>query len=54
MQGKIKVICIKCGESISKDIKGSLKQPYCKKCFKKEFKDYNEYHNFLLNRELKK
>lgn len=44
------VICVSCGkEPSSDDVKGSLKHPYCKKCFKKIFNNnYNKYDEFLI------
>jgi len=32
----MKLICVECGKIIKfKETKGSMKHPYCKKCFKK-------------------
>lgn len=43
------LVCVECGKIIDdKDIKGSMKHPYCKKCFKKVWNnDYNVYFRFL-------
>lgn len=45
----MKIICVKCGELVqSKNAKGSVKHPYCKKCFKKVGdNDYNKYKEWL-------
>lgn len=43
-------ICIKCGSN--KAICGSLKHPYCAKCFKEEWnEDYKRYFDFLNSGE---
>jgi len=42
----MKFICIKCGKRTSK-IKGSMKHPYCGKCFKEEFNSIDDYFEFL-------
>lgn len=36
--------CVDCGK---KPTEGSMKHPYCKKCFNKRFKNYEEYMNYL-------
>lgn len=36
------IICVNCGKEVSKDIKGSIKHPYCKKCFKEVWKNDNK------------
>lgn len=39
------LICVKCGGEGSK---GSMKHPYCPKCFKEKFNDeYEKYAKFL-------
>ena len=39
------LICVKCGNEA---IKGSMKHPYCKKCFKKVWNNkYNKYFEWL-------
>lgn len=39
-------MCVKCGESNA--TKGSMKHPYCKKCFKKVWNnDYDAYAKWL-------
>ena len=37
-------MCVKCGKEATE---GSYKHPYCKKCFKEEFKNYEEYAEFM-------
>lgn len=37
---KIRPICVNCGKFATK---GILQKPYCKKCFKKIFKNEKEY-----------
>lgn len=41
--------CVKCGKVCnSGEIKGSIKHPYCKRCFKEEWDDdYDKYFQFL-------
>jgi reverse gyrase len=42
---KIRLMCVNCGGNATK---GSMKHPYCKKCFKKIFNDdYDKYLHFL-------
>ena len=42
---KSRFICVKCGKEATE---GSMKQPYCKKCFKRIWNnDYNKYMNQL-------
>lgn len=37
------IICVKCGNEVNK-IEGSIKRPYCKKCFKLVYhNDYDKY-----------
>lgn len=44
----IGIICVNCGKIINKNVCGSLRHPYCKKCFKKTFNnDYDKYNKFL-------
>ena len=39
------MICVACGKEVTK---GSMKHPYCAKCFKLKFKnDYAAYNKFL-------
>ncbi len=39
-------ICAGCGKDVKhKDVKGSIKHPYCKKCYKKYFDDNDESYN---------
>jgi len=47
-------ICVECGKIVDfKDVEGSMRHPYCKKCFKKVFNDdYNKYHRFLRDTDL--
>lgn len=42
-------ICAKCGKTIKdSEIKGTMKHPYCEKCFKEVFNnDYDKYNAFL-------
>ena len=35
----LECVCVNCGKS-TKTPMGSLKHPYCKKCFKETFEDY--------------
>jgi protein-disulfide isomerase len=37
-------ICVNCGNTATE---GSMQCPYCKKYFKKAFKNYDEYFKFL-------
>jgi NAD-dependent SIR2 family protein deacetylase len=38
--------CVNCGKEA---MKGSMKHPYCKKCFKKIWdNDYDKYNEWLL------
>jgi hypothetical protein len=40
------MICVDCGKSATK---GSMKHPYCVKCFKKRFNNnYDKYEEFML------
>ena len=42
--------CVNCGNVILK-IEGSIKHPYCKKCFKKVWNnDYTKYNEWLDNK----
>jgi DNA-directed RNA polymerase subunit RPC12/RpoP len=45
----MKAVCVECGKLIDeKRIKGSIKHPYCSKCFKKIWKnDYQGYMEWL-------
>lgn len=48
---KMEIICAGCGKVVNenKNIRGTLRHPYCKKCFKKEFDDdYSKYNEFLM------
>lgn len=48
MNGAFDMICCGCGKTVRvKDAKGSMKHPYCKKCYKKRFKNDEEYIRFL-------
>ena len=38
------MICVDCGGTAEI---GSMKHPYCNKCFNKKFKDYDEYSEYL-------
>jgi len=42
-------MCVECGKTIKgKDMEGSMKHPYCKKCFKKVWNnDYDKYLEWL-------
>lgn len=42
-------ICVGCGKSVDfKDVRGSMKHPYCKPCFKKRWDDdYDAYLKWL-------
>jgi len=42
-------ICVKCGKIIKfPKVKGSLRHPYCKKCFKEVWNnDYGKYGKWL-------
>lgn len=43
----IKLICVRCGKDASE---GSMKHPYCAKCFKEVWNnDYREYFRWLDN-----
>lgn len=50
------LICVECGEEIKdKDAEGSMRHPYCKRCFKKVFdNDYDKYWRFLEDTHFKK
>jgi len=42
-------ICVECRKIVTNP-KGSMKHPYCKKCFKKVWNNnYNKYGNWLVN-----
>jgi len=42
------VICVKCGkEPTAKEARGSMRHPYCKKCFEEDFKSNQDYFNYL-------
>ena len=43
------MICVNCGKNINIDaVEGSAKEPYCKSCFKRIFKnDYDKYFEYL-------
>ena len=39
-------VCVSCG---GKATRGSMKHPYCKKCFKERFdNDYDKYSKFMI------
>ena len=43
-------MCVNCGK---KATKGSMKHPYCEKCFKEIFdNDYKKYHEFMEKEHL--
>ena len=44
----IKLICVECGEYVMSDkASGSLKHPYCEKCYSRVWKNDEEYSKFL-------
>ena len=47
----MEIICVNCGEIMgTNECEGSLKHPYCKKCFKEIWNDdYKKFLNFLRN-----
>ena len=46
---RLKLKCVKCGKE-TEEPKDSMKHPYCKVCFKKEFtNDISEYRKWLSN-----